>query len=464
MSTIIAEPIRDAATRFRPAVPPPLRQPMGLRDFLRHGRKNLITTLMEAHFDLPIVAAEGMVGRITMVSDPALIRHVLVDNAAAYRKDDLQRRILAPGLGNGLLSAEGDEWRLQRRTLAPVFSPRTVQGFSEAMNAAGARLARRLRRRAGARVDVFLEMTRVTLDVLERTIFTTGLPSDPDALGRAITRFLEAAGQIDPLDMFGVPDFVPRIGRFRARPAGRYLEEVVDALIARRRPLMEAGTAPRDLLTLLLAAQDPETGVGLSEHAVKANINTFIAAGHETTAVSLTWALYCLSQDPAALARLEAEVDAAGAGDVSVERLPFARAVVEEAMRLFPPVPFLSRQALQTDRLGRIKVPRGSVVIVAPWVVHRHRLLWDEPEAFVPERFLPENRDRIPRFAYLPFGAGPRICIGLSFSVQEATILLAHIVRAVRFRLPDDHPPVLPLQRVTLRPAQGLRMEAEARG
>jgi len=146
-----------------------------------------------------------------------------------------------------------------------------------------------------------------------------------------------------------------------------------------------------------------------------------------------------------------------------VERLPYTRAVIEEAMRLFPPVPFLSRQAVRDDRFGRIKVPRGSLVMVAPWVLHRHQLLWDDPEAFVPERFLPENRDSIARFTYLPFGAGPRVCIGQSFSVQEAVILLAHIVRAVRFHLPADHPPVTPLHRVTLRPEHGLRMEAEGR-
>ena len=447
--------LSEPAARFRPVVPPPLKAPLGLFDFLRAARKNPITTWMDAHFKLPVVAAEGAMGRITLVSDPALIRYLLIENADGYRKDDLQRRVL---------SAEGDEWRLQRRTLAPIFNARTVQGFSEAMNAAGARLGRRLVRRDGKQVDVALEMTRVTLDVLERTIFTQGLPSDPDALGRAITRFLEAVGPIDPLDVFGVPDFVPRIGRLRARPAGRFFAEVVDELIARRKALMARGEAPRDLLTLLLEAQDPETGNGLSDLAVKANIVTFIAAGHETTANSLTWTLYCLSQDPAAQARIEAEVDAAGPGDFSAERLPFTRAAIEEAMRLFPPVPFLSRQAIRDDRLGRIKVPRGSLVMVAPWVLHRHHLLWEDPEAFVPERFLPENRDTIPRFAYLPFGAGPRVCIGQSFSIQEAVIVLAHVVRAVRFRLPADHPPVTPLHRVTLRPEHGLRMDAVARG
>ncbi len=216
------------------------------------------------------------------------------------------------------------------------------------------------------RVDVALEMTRATLDVLERTIFTQGLPGDPDALGRAITRFLEAVGPIDPLDVFGMPDFIPRIGRLRARPAGRYFAEIVDELITRRRALMETAEAPQDLLTLLLAAQDPETGNGLTDLAVRANIATFIAAGHETTANALTWALYCLSQDEAAQEQVEAEIDAAGEGDFALDALPFTRAVVEEGMRLFPPVPFLSRQAIEPDRFGRIKVPKGSLVLIAP--------------------------------------------------------------------------------------------------
>ena len=452
--------------RFRPQVPKPRTEPLGLFAFLREARANLITTWMKGHFEHPVVAAEGVLGRVTVVSDPALIRYLFVENAKNYRKDDLQRRVLAPGLGNGLLSAEGEEWRNQRRTIAPIFSARHVLGFHDAMNAAGARLARRLARRDGATVEAAVEMTRVSLDVLERTIFTHGLKRDPDAVGRAITRFLEAIGPIDPLDVFGVPGFVPRIGRLRARPAGRFFEEVVGELIERRRALTASGaSAPHDLLTLLLTASDPETGNGLTDLEVKANIVTFIAAGHETTANALTWALYCLSQDTNARARLEAEADRAAGpdGSFALDDLPYAKAVIEETMRLFPPVPFMSRQAIRDDRIGRIKIPRNSTVLVAPWVLHRHRTLWDDPEAFVPERFLPENRAAIPRFAYLPFGAGPRVCIGQSFSLQEATIVLAHCARAVRLEMVDDHPPMTPLHRVTLRPEHGLRMRVTGR-
>ncbi len=463
----MTSPAAAVAAPFRPAVPRPRTEPMGLFSFLRAARANPLTTWYEEHFEKPIVTGEGALGRVTVVSEPSAIRHVMVDNAANYRKDDLQRRVLAPGLGNGLLTAEGDEWRLQRRTLAPIFSPRHVARFEAPMAEAAARLARRLKRRDGQSVDAGLEMTRVTLDVLERTIFTHGLAREPDALGRAITRYFEALGPIDPLDVFGMPDWLPRIGRLKARPALRFFAEVVDELIERRRALVASGKeAPHDLLTLLLQAQDPETGRGLSDLEVRANIVTFIGAGHETTANALTWTLYCLSQDETAREAVEAEIDAAFAQDPApgLEALPRTKAALEEAMRLFPPVPFMSRQALAEDRIGRIKIPRGSLVTVAPYVLHRHRRLWEEPDAFIPERFLPENRARIDRYAYLPFGAGPRVCIGASFSVMEATLVLAHVLHAVRLDRAPEAGPVVPLHRVTLRPQDGLRMRVTARG
>jgi cytochrome P450 len=455
-------------TLFRPPAPEPLERPLDLFPLLRELRRNPLGTWTREHFTAPIVAAETAMGRVTVLSDPAAIRHVLLDNAARYRKDDLQRRVLAPGLGNGLLTAEGEEWRLQRRTLAPLFSPRHVAGFWPAMTDAAERVARRLARRPPGRVtDMALEMTRVTLDVLERTIFTHGLRHDPDGLGRAITRFFEALGPVDPLDLFGMPAWLPRIGRWRARPALRFFEEVVGELIDGRRRLLASGEpAPADILTLLLEAADPETGKGLTDVEVRANIVTFIGAGHETTANALTWTLYLLSQAPDVRERVEAEVDAVlGDGTMepgALDRLVFTRAVLDEAMRLYPPVPYMSRTPIADDRIGDLKIPRGSYVAIVPFVLHRHRTLWEEPDAFVPERFLPENKGRIDRFAYLPFGAGPRVCIGASFSIQEAMIVLAHLVRTLRFDLAEGHA-VRPLHRVTLRPDGGLPMRISKR-
>ena len=454
---MLAEP---PSTLFTPPAPRPLDRPPDLFTFLKSARTNPLTSWTAEHFERPILAADGVLGRVTVISDPAAIRHVLVENAANYRKDDLQRRVLAPGLGNGLLTAEGDEWRAQRRALAPLFNPRTVVGFATPMREAADRLVRRLRRRGeGRTVDIGLEMTRVTLDVLERTIFTHGLSRDPDALSGAITRYFEAIGPIDPLDVFGMPDWLPRIGRIRARPALRFFEAMVDELIAARRALLARGEpAPRDLMTLLLEAVDPETGRGLTDIEVKANLVTFIGAGHETTANALSWAVYLVSQAADVQEKIEREVDAAGEG----EELPFTRAVVEEAMRLYPPVPFLSRAAIEEDRVAGLRIPRGSLVMIAPYVLHRHRRLWSEPNAFDPDRFMAERRGTIDRYAYLPFGAGPRVCIGAAFSLQEAVIILAAIVRAVRLDLEPGHV-VTPVHRVTLRPSGGLPMRIRLR-
>jgi cytochrome P450 len=453
---------------FRPPAPVPRRTAPDLFDFLAALRSNPLTTWTEDHFEHPILAGEGALGRVTVVHDPAAIRHILVDNAANYRKDDLQRRVLAPGLGNGLLTAEAEAWRLQRRSLAPLFSPRRVAGFVPTMIEAAERLVRRWRRRSDGRtLDVALEMTRVTLDVLERTIFTSGLKRDPDALGRAITRYFEALGPLDPLDIFGLPDWLPRVGRLRARPALRFFEEVVGELIDTRRSLLDRGEpVPDDILTLLLEAADPETGRGLTDLEVRANIVTFIGAGHETTANALSWALYLLSQDRGTRERAEAEADEViGNGPLAPEALPrlvFTRAVIEEALRLYPPVPYMSRAALAQDRIGNLKIPKGSIITIAPYVLHRHRRLWGEPDAFLPERFLPERREAIDRFAYLPFGAGPRVCIGGAFALQEAVVVLASLLRAARFELLDGHD-VMPVHRLTLRPSGGLPMRLSLR-
>lgn len=453
----------DSAARLAPPAPAPRRRPPDLFAFLHAARNNPLLSWTKEHFTEPFVVSKGVLGRVMTVNEPQAVKRVLLDAPELYIKDDLQRRVLAPGLGDGLLTADGEEWKLQRRALAPLFNPRVVTGFLPAMNEAANRLVARLVRRPGRRIDMALEMTRVTLDVLERTIFTQGLSRDPDALGRAVTRYFEALGPIDPLDVFGMPAFVPRVGRWRAQPAIRFFEDVVGELIAARRALIESGgTPPRDLLTLLIEASDPETGRGLSDVAVAANVVTFIGAGHETTANALSWALFLLSQDRAARDRLVAEVDTVlGDEEVTQEILPrlvFTRAVLEEAMRLYPPVPFMSRAATAEDRLGPFRVRKGTFVIVAPYVLHRHEALWDDPSEFRPERFLPENRGAIDRFAYLPFGAGPRVCIGASFSLQEAMVVLARIARSVTFDLEPGHV-ITPVHRVTLRPEGGVPMK-----
>jgi cytochrome P450 len=228
--------------------------------------------------------------------------------------------------------------------------------------------------------------------------------------------------------------------------------------------MIEAGTAPSDLLTLLIEARDPQTGKVLPESDVAGSIITFIGAGHETTANTLAWSLFLLAKHPDARAAVEAEIDAEAHHNVAEwpQRLPLTTAVIEEAMRLYPPAPIMSRMALNSDEIFGKLVPKGSTVIIAPYIVHRHKLLWDEPDYFRPERFLPGKRETIPSYAFMPFGAGPRVCIGQAFSQLEAVIILATLLRSLRFSMPANET-VFPVHHVTLRPTPTLKMNISVR-
>ena len=429
-------------------------------------KRNPLECWAAPHFEQPIVAGGLPIGHVLLVHEPGAIRHVLLNNAANYRKDRLQRRVLSAGLNDGLLSAEGEQWRLQRRVLAPMFARKTVMDFAPAMLAAAEALIGRWSALGDQPVDVAAEMAKVTLDVVERTIFSDGFGSDAEDIRMAMATYFSTIGKISPLDILGVPDFVPRLSRLRVHSTLRFFEAEVGRVIsARRRILAERpDKAPNDLLTHLLAALDTGSGDGLTEAEVRSNILTFIAAGHETTANTLSWALFLLSQSPQWRARIEAEVDRELAGPIAgiADRLVETRAVVEETIRLYPPIAAISRVALDFDELKGERVRPGSLIVISPYVLHRHRLLWDRPDEFDPRRFLGAAHATIDRFAYLPFGAGPRKCIGSTFALQEATLVLAAIVRRFSLRLKPGHA-VWPTLRVTLRPANGLPMILEKR-
>ncbi len=446
----------------RPPAPAPLEAPLGPLSTMRALWRNPIETWTKYHFEEPIVISRTVLGTVATVSDPAAIRRVLVDNAANYPKDPLQKRLLGPGLMHGLLETEGEEWRVQRRTLAPLFTPKVVASFAPAFDVAAQALVARLARLPdGGTVDVQSEMAQVTLDVLGRTIFSDGLGRDSHTVANAITRLLSTVGRLDPFDVLDFPDWVPRLSKFGGRSAQDFFASMIESLVMRRKRLLakDRERAPRDVLTLLLEAQDPETGAGLTETQVQANILSFIAAGHETTANALTWSLYLLSLSTEwreALAREAAEV-LSGPVEEYAARLTAARAVIEEAMRLYPPAASISRQAAGPDDLAGRRIRKGTLVVISQWVLHRHRRLWENPDRFDPRRFLPNAREKIDRYAYLPFGAGPRVCIGSFFSMHEAVIILAHLMRSFSFDLKKNHE-VWPVQRITLRPKDGLPM------
>jgi cytochrome P450 len=439
----------------------PAPRPLGAFRLLSTLRRNPLECWAKEHFEKPIVVGGLPFKHVLLVHEPNAIRRVLLDNAGNYQKDSIQRRVLSAGLGDGLLSAEGRQWRTQRRTVAPIFARKSIMHFAPAMLDAADALTARWRRKHGSIVDVAAEMTRVTLDVLERTIFSDGYGRDAEEIRAAMSTYFNTIGKIDLLDLIGLPPSVPRISHLRVRSTLRFFESAVDRIIAlrRKRNATHFDNAD-DILTLLLAALDPDTGERMNEAEVRSNILTFIAAGHETTANAITWSLFLLSQSPQWRERVEAEARSRMSGPPLefANRLVETRAVIDEAIRLYPPIAAISRVAMGEDVLSGERVRRGTIIVIAPYVLHRHRRLWRDPDAFDPSRFLGTARNAIDRFAYIPFGAGARTCIGSAFALQEATLILATITKYFDLRLAPDQE-VWPLLRVTLRPADGLRME-----
>jgi cytochrome P450 len=445
---------------YCPPVPDPQQRPLGALRLLLTLRRNPLECWAREHFEKLVVFGGLPFRQVVVINDPNAIRRVLVENTANYQKDVLQRRVLSAGLGEGLLSAEQDRWRAQRRTLAPLFTPRVVRGFAPAMVDAAAALAARWEGLDGAVADIAAEMRRLTLDVLQRTIFSDGLGRDTEQFREAMATYFDTVGRIGLFDVIAVPAFIPRLKRLRVRSALRFFECAIDEMIMARRARSAECSChhSKDILDLLLDAVDPETGERMSASEIRSNVLTFISAGHETTANALTWSLFLLSQSPRWLSQVEAEVSAGSSTAQNIsEPLVLTRAVIEEAIRLYPPIAAISRVAMAADELAGEPIPAGCIVVIAPYVLHRHHRVWDRPGIFDPSRFLPGAREQINRYAYMPFGIGPRTCIGSTFALQEATLVLAAIVREFKFALAPGFN-VEPVLRMTLRPARGLAM------
>jgi cytochrome P450 len=318
--------------------------------------------------------------------------------------------------------------------------------------------------------NVAVDMTELTFEILAETLFSGEIAVEKQGFAANVEELLHRMGRVDPMDLLVAPSWVPRLTRIGGRKVlDRFRGVVSETMSLRRRRMTEApGDVPNDFLTLLLQLEGPD---GLSTSEIEDNILTFIGAGHETTARALAWCFYCVANTPAYRETMEQEIDsvlASGADPVDwLGRMPHVLAAFEEALRLYPPAPSINRAAIEEDAWTspegeRVPIRKGISVLVMPWTLHRHALYWQKPRAFMPERFLPENRDKINRFQYLPFGAGPRVCIGATFALQEAVIALAVLMHRFRFDLTDETHP-WPVQRLTTQPRGGLPMKVSAR-
>ncbi|MGH7122848.1 MAG: cytochrome P450 [Stellaceae bacterium] len=445
------------------AAPPRFRGQMPLLRFLRTIRDSSVATYGEEMFESAIVERRVLWQRYVIVNAPRGIQHVLLDNAGNYVKSRVARRLVEPGIGRGLLTSEGETWRRQRRVMAPAFDHRGIMGYAPVMTEATAAVLTRWDRLPdGARLDIAVEMMRLTLGIIARTMFSTDADDVGPIVEEAVGRYQR---EVRPglVDLVNLPDWVPRPA---TRPWFHIFDEldlVIDRLM-RRDP--GADVERKDLLTRLLETRDAETGRPMEPREVRDQVVTIFMAGHETTSQALTWTWYLLSQHPAEQEEFHAELDRVLAGRAprfeDLAELRYTRMVLEEAMRLYPPAHTMSREALADDVIEGHRVAKGSVVSIVPWLVHRHRLLWERPDEFDPERFAPERASARPRFAYIPFGGGPRICIGAGFAMTEALIILAMLGQRYRLRLAPGAA-VEPVGLITLRPRNGLPMILERR-
>jgi cytochrome P450 len=442
------------------AQPRPPEGRMGFLQFLRTVRENALATHKAENFSADIVIKRILWRRTFIINEPGAIRHVLLDNAANYTKSEVSRRLLEPGLGRGLLTSEGETWRRHRRIMAPAFDPRSIAGYAPIMtDVTEALLAKWDALPAPRELDVAAEMMQATLHIISRAMFSSDSEEIVDAVESGVNQY-QTSVRPRLLDFLHFPEwFTNLVSPLPTRGIFDEFDRKVDRLLTERGRAPDA--EPKDLLARLIAARDNETGGGMTAKEVRDQVVTIFMAGHETTAQALSWTWYLLSQHPAIETKLHDEL-AAVLGDRTpryedIGKLRYTRMVIEESMRLYPPAHTMSRSPIAADEVLGQRIPARAEVLIVPWLLHRKPSLWENPDRFDPERFAPERAAARPRFAYIPFGGGPRICIGAAFAMAEAMLILATIAQRYQLRLKPGFP-VEPQGLITLRPRNGLRM------
>jgi cytochrome P450 len=417
-------------------------------------KRNALAGFPRAAFEEMVVARRFFGRTQLIVNEPEALHRILVGNAENYGRTAGVYRILHPIVGNGLLLANGEDWRAQRRTVAPTFAPRTLPLLARHVAAAADGLVAELAAEGDRDIDLGDRMQDLALAIAGRSMFSLETAAFGPQMRELLLGYAERLGRPTLLDIL-LPRVLPTwrdLQRWRFRR--RWIGLIRRIIAARRAQAAADADTPRDLLDLLAASRDPESGAAIGETRLADQVATLIVAGHATTAVALFWALFLIAADRAAQDRLAAEVAGCDLGPdgaaAALPQLVYTRAVVQEALRLYPPAASIVRRARRADSAGPLAVPARAVVLIVPWVLHRHRRLWEDPDTFRPERFMP-GAPPPERFAYLPFGAGPRVCVGAQFALTEAVLVLARLVQAFVIERADDEP-VVPVAAITLRP------------
>jgi cytochrome P450 len=455
-------------TDFVPPFPDRPREPLSALATLRAVRRNLLTVFDEKCFEYRFFSTRVLNRRLFVCNSPETVAHAFIALHDDFeRKTPQMRHALTPLLGDGLFISDGETWKQRRRIVVPIVHVSRLSLFAPIMVEAAAETAERwLQQPPNEPIDALRDMAKLTAEIICRAVFGPRLGSEhAEIIVSSFTAYQRLVNQLDILYLLGLPDWLPRLHSRPIYRAARQIHSILDHII--RECGEKRGSGEASMIRLLLDARDPETGAKLDPAALRNEAAVIFMAGHETTANSLAWAWFLLSQAPAAEARLHRELAEVLGGRLprleDVPQLVFTRAVFDETIRLYPPVPVLGRQAKRNETIHDRPIPAASLVAVIPWLLHRHRLLWDRPDHFIPERFLPENAGARQRYSYVPFSLGPRVCAGQAFGATEAVLCLATLAQRARLRLVPGAV-VEPVCRLTLRPGDHLPMLVEHRG
>lgn len=441
-------------TQFTPPVPTPPDLPLTSMKFLKALRADMLGIFPKAAYTDDAWATRILGRNAILLNSPDAIQQVLNDNYTNYRLPNTAIRALRPIGRNGLAISQGEQWKRQRRIVAPELAPRAMPMLSRHIAATTQEYVVELEAQVGRPVNVLSWMQALALDIAGRSMFSVGMREHAKSMRELISEYAEHHVKLDVLDMvlpLSVPSFRD-IARWRWRARWDRLNDMIVA----DRLGSGSTTDQSDLFGLLRAARDPETGQGFSAEELRDQMAALILAGSETTSTAMFWILILLAQVPEEHRKIVDEVAGLSltpdTAFSDLAKMPRTRAVVQEAMRLYPPLPILTREAIEADRVGDIALRPRDMVMIAPWVLHRHHALWDRPATFDPSRFLPGAPTQ-PRFSYLPFGGGPHVCVGAQFAMAEAMLVVASIMQ--RFELvPTSDRSVVPKAYMGLGPVE----------
>ena len=448
---------------FRPPAPERRNKAVGMLELIRLFRKNLIAVFSETDYQRDMISARFGLLDVHVVNAPKLVQQAFqTEHAALQAKTPQMRNALAPLIGDGLFVSDRDIWRTRRAAVAPIIHARRTEQFVPIMlDVVDEWREFWLGLENGTEIDMLAEMAQLTAEIISRTVFGRRLGREfTTNLVNGFSDYQASVDQLDPLSLIGAPDWIPRFQKPATRQALKKVHSVIDAVIDE----FAAGRGDSSAVIAALFEYRDTEGRTLSKAAIRNEAIVIFMAGHETTANTLAWAWYMLSRSQRVRRKFHDEIDLSGAPKAlrDVRNLSFTRAIVEETLRLYPPVPILGRQALANTKIGDTQVKKGALVLVSPFMLQRRDALFGMPDHFIPERFNDTTASRPEKYEYVPFSVGPRICPGLTFGLTEAVICLAKLGERFDPQMSQGHS-VQVQCRLTLRPGTSLPMRLNRR-